>query len=115
MHEYMLLIRNKAGHQAVWPPEKLDQFLKKREVYISTLTKAGKLKSAGVWKEGPFNESQEVIVGYYHILAEDINDVIAIAKGNPEFEFGTTARIEIRPIQLKEESTGFVSPAAKTA
>jgi len=30
----------------------------------------------------PFNETKEVIVGYYHILGEDLNDAIAIAKGN---------------------------------
>ena len=69
--------------------------------------------SKGGWKDGPFNETKEVIVGYYHILAEDLNDAIAIAKGNPEFEYGTTARIEVRPIKTKEESTGFVYP--KTA
>ena len=69
--------------------------------------------SKGAWKEGPFNETKEVIVGYYHILAEDLDDAIAIAKGNPEFEYGTTARIEVRPIKTKEESTGFVYP--KTA
>ncbi|MGD0209522.1 MAG: YciI family protein [Desulfomonilia bacterium] len=62
------------------------------------------------WKEGPFNETKEVIVGYYHILAEDLGDAIAIAKGNPEFEYGTTARIEVRPIKMKEEDTGFVYP-----
>lgn len=115
MNEYMLLIHNKIDHQAAWPPEQLDQFLKSCEVYISTLMKAGKLKSAGAWKEGPFNESKEVIVGYYHILAEDINDAIAVAKGNPEFEFGATAKIEIRPIKMKEELIDFAYPPAKTA
>ncbi len=129
MKEFMLLIRNEIDHQAKWPPEKTEQFLKKCEVYISNLTKAGKLKSAqpmvregtmlsgsnGAWKEGPFNEAREVIVGYYHILAEDLNDAIAIAKGNPEFEYGTTARIEVRPIKMKEEKTSFVYPTARTA
>ena len=115
MNEYMLLMHNKRDHQAAWPPEKQEQFLKKREVYISTLTKAGKLKFAGAWKERPFDESPEVIVGCYHILAENIRDAIAIAKGNPELEFGTTARIEIRPIQMKEELNGIFFPSAKTA
>jgi hypothetical protein len=96
-------------------------------VYIEGLTKAGKLKSAqpmiregtmvsgskGAWKEGPFNEHKEVIVGYYHILANDLNDAIAIAKQNPEFEFGKTARVEVRPIKMKEENTGFVYPNRK--
>lgn len=124
MKEFMLLIRNEIDHQAAWPPERHQEFLKKCEVYIAGLKKDGKLISAqpmvregriisgskGAWKDKPFNEAKEVIVGYYHILAEDINDAIAIAKGNPEFEYGTTARIEVRPIKMKEEKTGFVYP-----
>ena len=120
----MLFIRNEIDHQAAWSREQHQQFLKKCEDYIGSLTKKGKLISAqplvregemlsgsnGVWKETPFNEAKEVIVGYYHILAEDLNDAVAIAKGNPEFEYGTTARIEVRPVQMKEESTGYIYP-----
>ena len=40
--------------------------------------------------------------------AKDMVEVVAIAKGNPEFEYGTTARIEVRPVKMKEENTGFV-------
>ena len=129
MKEFMLFIRNEIDHQKTWSPEKNDQFLKKCEVYINNLKKANKLVSAqpmvregrmisgkkDAWKEGPFNEAKEVIVGYYHILAEDINDAIATAKENPEFEFGTTARVEVRPIKMKEETTSFVYPTVKTA
>jgi hypothetical protein len=127
MKEFMLLIRNEMDHQATWSPEQHHQFLKKCEDYIGSLTQEGKLKSAqplireglmisgskGKWKTRPFNETKEVIVGYYHMLAENIEEAMAIAKRNPEFEYGTTARIEIRPIKRKEESTGFVYP--KTA
>ena len=127
MKEFMLLIRNEIDHQKAWSAEKTEQFLKKCEVYIDGLKKAGRLKSAqpmvregkmisgtkGAFKEAPFNEVKEVIVGYYHVLAEDINDAIAIAKGNPEFEFGKTARVEVRPIKMKEEKTNFVYPTAK--
>jgi hypothetical protein len=124
MKEFMLLIRNEIDHQASWSPEQQQQFLKKCEVYIGKLTNEGKLKSAqplvregkivsgskGSWEEGPFNETKEVIVGYYHLLAEDLDEATAIAKENPEFEYGNTARIEVRPIKTKEESTGFVYP-----
>jgi len=129
MKEFMLLIRNEIDHQSSWSSERTEQFLKACERYISGLTEAGKLVSAqpmvregrmisgsqGAWKEGPFTEAKEVIVGYYHILAEDIDDAVAIAKGNPEFAYGTTARIEVRPIKMKEEKTRFVYPVAKTA
>jgi hypothetical protein len=124
MKEFMLLIRNEIDHQATWSPEKTRQFLKDCSLYIDKLIKEGKLKSAQplvregkiisgskqTWKDGPFNETKEVIVGYYHILAKDIDEAIEIAKGNPEFEYGTSARIEVRPIKLKEETTGFTYP-----
>jgi hypothetical protein len=93
-------------------------------VYIDDLKNQGKLISAqplvregkmvsgttGTWAVGPFSESNEVIVGYYHVRANDIDDAIAIAKRNPEFAFGTTARVEVRPIKMKEESTAYVYP-----
>jgi len=124
MKEYMLLIRNEIDSQASWTPERHQDFLKRCEVYIGNLSREGRLISAqpmvregkivsgskGQWKEGPFNETREVIIGYYHILAEDLDDAVAVAKGNPEFEFGKTARIEVRPIKMREERTGFVYP-----
>jgi hypothetical protein len=123
----MLLIRNEIDHQATWPPEQHQQFLKKCMMYIANLTGSGNLKSAqplvregkivarsqGTWNDVSFSESKEIIVGYYHILAADMDEAIAIAKGNPEFEYGTTARIEVRPIKMKEESMGFVYPLAQ--
>jgi hypothetical protein len=129
MKEYMLLIRNEIDHQATWSGDQHSRFLKQCEEYIGDLTKKGKLKSAqplvregklisgsqGNWKESAFNESREVIVGYYHILAEDIDDAIAITKGNPEFQFGKTARVEVRPIKTGEEATRFVYPTPKTS
>jgi hypothetical protein len=124
MKEFILLIRNEIDHQVGWSSEKQQQFLKSCESYIGKLKKEGNLKTAhplvregtiisgsqGIWKEVPFNENKEVQVGYYHILAKDMNEAIAIAKGNPEFEYSTTARIEVRPIKMKEESTNYVYP-----
>jgi hypothetical protein len=124
MKEFMLLIRNENDHQATWSSEKSQQFLKACEKYIGNLNREGKLKAAQplvrvgkmvsgskeAWKDGPFNEIKEVIVGYYHILANDIDEAIEIAKDNPEFEYGKTARIEVRPIKMKEETTGYVYP-----
>lgn len=127
MNEFMLLVRNEIDHQAAWSQEQHKQFLKSCEHYIGKLEREGKLKTAqplvregvivsgpkGKWKEIPFNETREVQVGYYHILAKDMNEAIEIAKGNPEFEYGTTARIEVRPIKIKEESTNYVYPGKK--
>lgn len=120
----MLLIRNKINHQDEWSNDRLQEFLKKCEVYILDLRKQEKLISAqpliregiilseknGDWKEEDINENDEVQVGYYHVFAYDMKDAISIAKGNPEFEYGSTARIEIRPVKTKEVSTNFVYP-----
>jgi len=54
-----------------------------------------------------------VQVGYYHILAGDLDEAITIAKENPEFEYVPSASIEVRPIKTKEAETGFVYPTKK--
>jgi len=120
----MLLIRNEGDSKSSFSPAQHQQFLKACEAYIGKLEKEKKLISAqpliregkmisgskGAWNEGPFSETKEVQVGYYHILAKDLDEAIEIAKGNPEFEYTATARIEVRPIKMKEETTGFVYP-----
>jgi hypothetical protein len=122
----MLLIRNVLDNQKTWPAERVREFLDNCRNYIGELANEGKLISAqpliregtmlsgskGAWTLGPFNESGEAIVGYYHILADDLNDAVAVAKRNPEFEYGETARIEVRPVKTKEESTSYVYPKA---
>jgi len=124
MKEFMLLIRNTGDSKAGFTPEVHKEFVSKCEVYIGNLKKEGKLVAAqplvregkiisgtkGTWKEKPFYVSDEIQVGYYHILAKDMDDAIAIAKGNPEFEYTTTASVEVRPIKMKEEVTGFTYP-----
>ena len=121
MKEYMLLIYNEIDHQDSWTPELHIQFLKSCEDYIERLKNDGKLKTAqplaregkiisgskGNWKEVPFNENKEIQVGYYHVFAKNLSEAIEIAKDNPEFEFGTTARVEVRPIKTNEEVTGY--------
>lgn len=123
--EFMLLIRQQGEHISKFSPEQSQQFLKACSVYIGNLTKQGKLISAqplvregkivsgsnGSWKDGPFNESKEIIVGYYHIMADSIEEAIEIAKGNPEFAYSSTARIEVRPIKTSEESTNYTYPS----
>ncbi len=124
MKEFMLLIRNEADHQSSWSPEKTEKFLRACEVYIGDLKKHGTLVNAQPmvregkmisgkkddWRETHYKEAKEVIVGYYHVLAKDLDEAVAIAKRNPEFEFSATARVEVRPIKMREESTGFVYP-----
>ena len=124
MKEFMFFIRKQTDSKQTLSADVHQQFLKSCESYIGNLKSQGKLLSAqpidrageiiakkdGVWSESPFNERTEVIGGYYHILANDLHEAIAIAKANPEFQFNPDTRIEVRPIKMKEESTGFVYP-----
>ena len=127
MKEFMLLIRNLSDSKESFSADEHLKFVNQCKVYIEGLIKEGKLISSqpmiregkmlsgseGKWHEGPYAESKEVIVGYYHILAKDLDEAVKIAKGNPEFAYTTTARVEVRPVKMKEESTGFVYPDKK--
>src|SRR5687768_7753286 len=120
MNEFMLLIRTQGDHFAIMSPEQQQQHLNKVMNYMGELMKSGKLQSAqplamegvmvsgtgGKLKDGPFNETKEVIVGYFLIKANDLEDAIQIAKKNPVFEDGTETRIEIRPIKVMEGING---------
>ena len=127
MKEFMLLIRNEGDGKAALSPEQQQQFLNACMVYIEDLMKKGNLKSAqplvregkmisgspGSFKDGPYNESAEIIVGYYHLLANDLDEAIAIAKRNPEFAFIKAAKIEVRPIKMMGQSTNYTYPKGK--
>lgn len=124
MKEFMLLIRNTSDFKSSLSPEQQKQFLKDCMVYIENLKKNGNLFGAqplvregkmicgepGAWKDGPYNETKEIILGYYHIRANNMEEAINIAKGNPEFAYGRNAKIEVRPIKMVEESTSYEYP-----
>jgi len=124
MKEFMLLIRNQGDAKAGLSAEQEQQFLKACEKYIQKLSKAGKMISAqplaregtmlsgtaGAWNEGPYTAGTEIIVGYYHLFANNLEEAISLAKENPEFAYSQSAKIEVRPIKTKEASTGFVYP-----
>lgn len=94
--------------------EDQQKHIEKVRQYIDDLLRQGKVKSAqplemesviisgtkGKLKDGPFNESKEVIAGYYLLEAEDMQEAVDIAKRNPIFESSKNARIEVRPIRI---------------
>ena len=120
----MFYIRNEIDAKKSLTPEEHLEFIKKCETYIGILKSENKLIAAqplmreGVviskfnneWTEKNVATNTEVQVGYYHILAIDIEEAISVAKNNPEFEFVPSASIEVRPIKTKESETGFVYP-----
>jgi len=111
MKEFMLLISSVGDPMKKLSPEQQQQHVHKVRSYIDSLVKKGNwiggqpLEMQGVnlsgkvgaFIDGPFNESKEVIGGYYHIQAESLEDAVSLAKTDPRFEDGEW-RIEIRPI-----------------
>lgn len=124
MKEFLLIIRNESEQKSTLSQQAHEIFLKKCESYIDRLKKDGKLKAAqpmertGLlvsgtkdnWTVVPCGETGRVIVGYYHLFANNLEEAVALAKENPEFEYSTTASIEVRPVKMKEESTGYRYP-----
>jgi hypothetical protein len=122
--EYMFYIRNAGDAKAALSADDHLAFIKKCEVYIARLKKEGKLiaaqpllregvvisKSGKNWNLHPFDPNKEVQVGYYHISAQNMAEATEMAKENPEFEYVTSASIEIRPVKTKEDQTKFVYP-----
>lgn len=124
MKEFMFLIRNEGDAKAALSSEKHLDFVKQCEVYIGKLKSNNKLiasqplveegviisKEGELWKEVPCDPNKKIQVGYYHILAENLEEAIDIAKENLEFAYVPIATIEIRPIKTKEQKTKFVYP-----
>jgi len=127
MKEYMFYIRNAGDAKAALSADEHLGFVKECEVYIGKLKGEGKLiaaqpivregvhisKKGGEWNVVNVDPSKEAQVGYYHILAIDMEEAIVIAKQNPEFAYVPSATIEVRPIKMKEEKTNFVYPKGK--
>jgi len=120
----MFYIRNEKDAKKSLTEEQHLAFIKQCEVYIGKLKSGNKLiaaqpivregviikKSENGWVEKDIATDTETQVGYYHILANDMDEAIKIAKDNPEFAYVPSATIEVRPIKTKEAETGFVYP-----
>ena len=127
MKDFIFFIRKKSNSEKTLSPEKHIEFLKSCETYIGKLKSEGKLISAqpivwegkiisrtqNHWNDHAANEQGEIIGGYYHILAADLNEAYEIAKANPEFQYNPDTRIEVRPLKMKEANTGFTYPSGK--
>jgi hypothetical protein len=124
MKEFMFYIRNEKDAKLSLNPDQHLAFVKQCEVYIAELKSKGQLiaaqpivregmvirKNGNDWTQKDISNDKETQVGYYHILASDLNEAIEIAKKNPEFVYVPSASIEVRPIKTKEKETGFVYP-----
>jgi|SRR5687767_8452848 hypothetical protein len=112
MKEFLLVVRTEGDIWTMLSPEKLQQHIQHGTAYIDKLVKEGKIKSAqpldkgsrivtksdGIVKDAPFNESKEVIAGYFLIVADNIEEAVAIARENPIFHDIET-KIEVHPVK----------------
>lgn len=111
MKEFMLFIRAKGNPVGNLPKEKQEEHIKKVGGFIQDIVTQGKMINAqplipsgiilsnedGSFTDQPINEKEEMIVGYYHIHAESLNEATRIAKTDPRFDDGKW-RMEIREI-----------------
>jgi len=111
MKDFLFIIRTEGTVWSDLSPEQLQKHMENGTEYIGKLMKEGKLKNANpidkgsrivtkgkdAIKDGPFNESKEVVAGYFHIIAENIDEAVEIAKANPIFNDIPT-KIEVHPM-----------------
>jgi hypothetical protein len=123
--EFMFYVRNDTDAKLALSEARHLEFVRNCEVYIKDLKEKGNLIAAqpldrdGLiisrdsrgWINTPIGAFEKVHVGYYHIMANDINEAVELAQKNPEFDYVPSASIEIRKVKTKEEKTNFVYPA----
>ncbi|MEO1009986.1 MAG: YciI family protein [Bacteroidota bacterium] len=112
MKDYLLIIKTEGCIWTDLSAEQLQKHMENGSAYIGNLMQKGILKGAnpiekegsriikknqGTLKDGPFNESKEVVAGYFHISAKDTDAAVAIAKENPIFNDIPT-QIEVHPL-----------------
>ena len=112
MKDYLLIIKTEGCVWTDLSPEELQKHMEHGGAYIQDLMKSGKLKNAnpiekegsrivsaenGSLKDGPFNESKEIVAGYFHINATNMEEAVNIAKRNPIFQDIPT-KIEVHPM-----------------
>src|SRR5690349_9398587 len=112
MKEFLFIIRTEGDVWTLLSPDKLQQHIEHGTAYINRLVEKGIIKSAqpldkgsrvismenGLIKDAPYNETKEVIAGYFLINAESIEKAVAIAKENPIFH-DIRSTIEVHPVK----------------
>lgn len=112
MKEFLLIVRTEGDIWTLLSPDKLRQHIEHGTAYIDKLVKQGKIKSGqpldrgsrvvtksdSLIKDAPFNETKEVIAGYFLLVADSMEEAVAIAKENPIFD-DIPSTIEVHPVK----------------
>jgi hypothetical protein len=115
MSEFIILIKTTGNPIGSLPKEEQEKHIKKVGSFIQDLVTKGKMKNAqplipyGIllsnadknFKTESIDENKEMIVGFYQILAANMEEAVNIAKTDPRFKDGTW-RMEIREIMNVE-------------
>jgi len=111
MKEFMLLIRATGNPISTLSFSDQKKHIDKIGKFITSLHERGVLKTAQPFKvegvmlstkdgemmEEPFEESDDMLVGYYHIEVESMDEALEIARSDPRF-VDSDWTIELRPI-----------------
>lgn len=111
MKDFLLLFRGGDSERKQLSPEQAEAHMKRWQDWIGDMAKqerfmggqpllsGGKVLSGTTKKltDGPFIEGKEVIGGYVHVKATDLEEAVQLGKGCPnlEMESGT---VEVREI-----------------
>lgn len=116
MPKYMLILRADATvDYSDLTPEAMQKLLEKYEAWAGGLAQRGllvdgkKLQDQGGKvmtpdgkggvrvKDGPYQETKEVVGGFYLIKADDYDQAVQLTRGHPNFQFGS---IEVREVDF---------------
>jgi len=120
-NEYMLMFAGSNWYNELSYPE-IKKLAEDAKAWIDGLIAQGKMKSGNglartgarvvgktgrVISDGPYAESKEAVGGFITVEAANIEEAIAIAKGNPTVAYGTS--VEIRPVFASHEECPLYS------
>ena len=111
MKEFIVLIYVYGMPVLKLSPEKQQKHIEKVGKFIASLANNGRLKNAqpfeprgisitgiqGVFQQTELNAGEKDIVGFYHVVANDVEEVSALIRTDPRFE-DTDWRVDIWPI-----------------
>lgn len=118
MSEFLFLFRG--GDNPHASPETMQQHMMKWVAWIDRLAKDGAMRAGEPLQpggrvlsgprgqmvtDGPFAESKEVVGGFLHVAAKDLDAAADLARGCPIFEHGGTVEVRaIQPMDLPHHS-----------
>jgi hypothetical protein len=114
MKQFLLLLHEDMQQMSALSPKEMEELANAHMQWANQLAEAGHLiagdglKETSVYitgkesvvKDGPYLETKEIIGGYYLLQADDLQEVIGLAKQCPTHQYGGTT--EIRPIMDME-------------